>query len=99
MDNDTQRARAGEHIAQQCMVRGCQAEASYWIDATDAFCETLLDSSLPHTFYLCLDHQYELSGKDEREGGYLHLRIDTGELHWIEIGTYACSPDCNVCRD
>jgi len=30
--------------------------------------------------------QYRLDGKDENEGGYLHLRFDTGELRWLEIG-------------
>ena len=81
------------------MVSECDTEATYWIDATKGFCESLLDSSSPSTFYLCIDHQYELNGKDEQEGGYVHLRVDTGELDWIEIGVYACSPDCDICRD
>ena len=88
-----------EHIAKQCMVKGCEAEATHWIDVTEGFCERLTYADAPDTFYLCIDHQYEINGKDERDGGYLHLRIDTGEIIWIEIGNYACSPECEICRD
>ena len=88
-----------EHIPKQCMVSFCKAEATYWIETSKGFCESLLTPPPPETFYLCIDHQYELNGNDENDGGYVHLRVDTGELYWIEIGVYACSPDCDVCRD
>ncbi|MGO9267717.1 MAG: hypothetical protein ACLQBA_23000 [Candidatus Binataceae bacterium] len=97
MDTDIPQARATEHVAKHCMVRGCDAEATFWIDATRGHCPSLPGTTLPHTFYLCLDHQDELDAREE--GGYLHLRVDTGELSWIEIASYACSPDCDICRD
>jgi hypothetical protein len=87
-----------EHIAKKCNVKDCEQEASYWIDTSEGFVESLLDATVPHTFYLCIDHQYELDGKDVNEGGYVHLRIDTGELYWREIGKYSCSEECDVCR-
>jgi len=87
-----------KHVPKMCNVKGCSTEASYWIDTSEGFVESLLEASSPSTFFLCIDHQYELDGKDEHEGGYLHLRIDTGALHWLEIGQYVCSPDCEVCN-
>jgi hypothetical protein len=87
------------HISKQCMVKDCTAEATYWIATTRGFCESLLGTALSETFYLCIDHQYDLNGNDINDGGYVHLRVDTGELYWIEMGVYACSPDCDVCRD
>lgn len=99
MNNDNDRG-VREHVAKRCMVRGCETEAEFWIDATTGFCESLLVTSpTPETFYLCSDHQYELSGKDDMDGIYVHLRIDTGELHQMEIANYACHPDCGVCND
>ena len=88
-----------EHIARHCDIKDCETEASYWIDTSEGFVERIIHPQASDTFYLCLDHQYELDGKDEREGGYLHLRIDTGELDWREIGKYSCSDECDVCRN
>ena len=99
MNNDNDR-RAPEHIAKPCMVRGCDSEAMYWIDATRGLCPSLPGTTLPYAFYLCLDHQDEINARDGKEGGYLHLRVDTGELSWIEIANYVCChPNCEICRD
>ena len=98
MNTDTERG-GREHVAKQCMVRGCDAEAQFWIDATRGLCPSLPGTTVPHTFYLCLDHQDEINARDGKEGGYLHLRVDTGELSWIEIANYACHPDCEICGD
>jgi hypothetical protein len=84
-----------EHVPQQCGVKDCEQEASYWID-TEGFVEPMIESA-PETFYLCTDHQYELEGKDEQDGGYVHLRVDTGEIRWFEIGKYCCSEECDIC--
>jgi hypothetical protein len=99
MDTDSDRGER-EHVAKQCMVAGCDAEARYWFDASEGFCESLLKTtSTPGIFFLCLDHQDELNAKDDNDGGYVHLRIDTGEIDWKEIAVYACHPDCAECRD
>lgn len=88
-----------EHVPKRCDVKGCKLDASYWIDTSEGFLEALLPEGTNDTFYLCVDHKYELDGKDEHEGGYLHLRIDTGELRWLEIGKYCCSGKCEVCLE
>jgi hypothetical protein len=85
-----------KHVQKMCNVKGCTNEATYWI-AASAIGNSRSEPS-PAPFYLCLEHQYQLDGKDEHEGGYLHLRFDTGELRWLEIGKYACSPECAVCN-
>ena len=86
-----------DHVPQFCGVKDCKREATYWIE-TEGFVEPLIDGSVPRTFYLCIDHQYQLDGKDEWECGYVHLRLDTGEVHWFEIGKYCCSEECDICR-
>ena len=53
----------------------------------------------PEAFFLCIRHEFDLNGNGEDDGGYVHLRVDTGELCWIEICDYLCSPDCDACRD
>ena len=79
-----------KHVPKMCDVEGCTTEATYWIDARPEAAQA--------TFYLCIDHQYALDGKDEHEGGYLHLNFETGELLWLEIGEYACSQECHECN-
>jgi hypothetical protein len=78
------------HIAKDCDVKDCRQEATFWIE-------------LPHyarqTFYLCIDHQYELNGHDENEGYYVRLGIGTGEITKHEIGKYACHPECEACAE
>jgi hypothetical protein len=86
-----------EHIAKMCDVKGCDTEASYWIDTSEGFVESLLDGQPNDTFYLCLDHQYALRHEDSES--YAHLRIDTGEIIELEIGSYACHPKCRTCND
>jgi hypothetical protein len=86
-----------EHIAKICNVTECKTEASYWIDTGDGFVESLLATvSVPSTFYLCADHMSELA--NEETGCYHHLRIDTGEMFQLEIGSYACSEECDICN-
>jgi hypothetical protein len=85
-----------EHVRKDCMVEGCEDEASYWIENA-GFVETLLADKLPDTFYLCVNHQYELMNQET--GLYHHLRIDTGEILKFEIGGYACHLECEVCNE
>ncbi len=92
-------ANDARHVAKMCNVSGCNIEASYWIDTSEGFAEPLLESASPSTFYLCLDHQYELDGKDGN--GYAHLRIDTGELPGLKSASTAvpriatCAATCD----
>jgi hypothetical protein len=84
-----------KHIVKMCDVEGCETEASYWIDTTEGFVENLLHHEPKTTFYLCLDHQYVLMNGN---GMYAHLRLDTGEIDELEIGSYACHPKCRDCN-
>jgi hypothetical protein len=86
------------HIPQTCDIAGCEQEATYWIDTSEGFAENMLGNGSKDTFYLCLDHQYELNGKEEHEGFYVHLRTDTGEIWQREIGKYSCSDNCDECN-
>lgn len=56
-----------KHVPIMCGVQGCTTEASYWIDVWPEAAQA--------TFYLCIDHQYALDGKEEYEGGYPHYDI------------------------
>jgi len=82
-----------EHVRKDCMVRGCEDEASYWIDAD------VIDGVRPagDTFYLCIDHMAML--RNDETGNYYHLDTATGELFEIEIAGYACHPECEVCNE
>jgi len=84
------------HEPKQCMVSTCKTQAEYWID-TEGFLEPLLSEAAPDTFYLCVDHMNELEGSEENAGSYVHLRVDTGEIHSTEIAKYCCSDDCEEC--
>lgn len=84
-----------KHIVRMCGVEGCKAEAAYWIDTTEGFVENLLHSEATNTIYLCLDHQYVLMNGNSM---YAHLRLDTGEIIELEIGSYACHPKCRECN-
>ena len=91
-----------KHIPKWCDVIGCTQEATYWIDTGEGFVESLLAKSTKapsanQTFYLCIDHQYMLMNQET--GMYTHLRVDTGEVHELEIGSYSCSPDCHDCNN
>lgn len=83
-----------EHQPAYCMIAECKKEASWWIDASEAFYEALGNLDLSDTFYLCSDHY----GKIQNENGnYTHVRIDTGEMYDITIGGYKCHDDCEEC--
>lgn len=86
-----------EHVPKDCMVKGCDEEASYWVDTAVGFVESLMETDTPSTFYLCAPHQAEM--RNELTGNYHHLRIDTGELFELVFGGYACHPDCETCHD
>jgi hypothetical protein len=70
-------------------------EASKWIDTSNGFVETLLNSPAPETFYLCSDHASAVANENYE---YVHLRIDTGEIETYEIAEYACSEKCAECN-
>jgi hypothetical protein len=80
-----------------CSITGCKEEATHWIDTSEGFTETMLETvEAPGTFYLCDTHQ-QLAAHDE-DGMYNHLRIDEGEIESFEIGVYSCSDKCWVCN-
>ena len=78
------------------MVYDCKDQASWWIDTSQGFTETLLGLGPAHdTFYLCSDHYGEIQNEN---GNYTHIRIDSGDMHDITIGGYLCHDDCEVCH-
>lgn len=85
-----------EHLPAWCMIKGCTFEAHYWIDTTVGFVEKKVPTKTPSTFYLCESHRDVLQNED---GEYHHIRLDTGEITNIEIGTYCCNEECNECNN
>jgi hypothetical protein len=79
-----------KHVRKDCEVKGCDQEASYWLDT---------EGTIRDSFYLCVDHQFELDEKENHAGYHMALNFITGELYEMVIGKYSCDPACEVCAD
>ena len=82
-----------KHKAIKCNVKGCKAEAVRWF----ATKELSGDFDMKHkdTFYLCDNHQSQLSPEDDT---IQFLNPETGKIRYIELAVYSCDEDCKTCN-
>jgi len=73
------------HKAKFCQVKGCKEEAMCWV----------VIPNTQETFYLCGEHPELESATQENYIPVVDFK--TGEIILLEVGIYACTPDCLVC--